>query len=131
MEVKVRILTLISASSRNAGAFAGPDAEGDTAESPMGAGVAVSAHKNNARKGEPRFGADDVNDAMPFAVHRHIGDAMFRGVFLQTFDLGKRQAFGEGSAAPQGRNRVVRHGDMRLRTADLPSFLVERRKRFC
>ena len=61
--------------------LAGADAEGERPERPVRRGVAVAANDGGAGKGEPLFGADDVDDALAQIGDGEIGDAEFGAIF--------------------------------------------------
>jgi hypothetical protein len=67
--------------------FAGADPEGESAERPMGGGVAVSAHDRHARLGQAQLGADDVHDALVGVTHREQPDSKLLAVCRQDLHL--------------------------------------------
>ena len=67
--------------------FRAADAEGERAERPVGAGVAVAAHDGHARPARAELGTDDVHDPAPRVAHAEQLDPKFRRVVLELPNL--------------------------------------------
>ena len=74
--------------------LAGADAEGECAEGPMGAGVAVAADDGRSRERQAQLRTDHVNDALAAALDVVKRDSELTAVGSQGLDL----AAGEGVA---------------------------------
>ena len=70
----------------------------------------------------PEFRADDVDDALLGRIHIEQRNAKLAAIFLQRFDLLRRNRVGDGKAARSGRDVVVDGRDRAQRLPHLPSI---------
>jgi len=105
--------------------FAGADAEGERAERAVRGGVAVSADNGLARLCDAEFRADDVHDALIFAVHVEQADASFAAILFEGFKLQLGVLVEDGEGAVGGGDRVVHDGEGEIRAADFAAFGAE------
>jgi hypothetical protein len=100
--------------------LAGPDAEGQGAERPVGGGVAVATDDGHAGLGEPLLGTDDVDDSLVGVPHRVAGDAELGAVGVEHGELLGRDRVGYRLVDVHGRHVVVGGGNGQIRAVDAP-----------
>ncbi len=108
--------------------FAGADAEGQGTERAVRRGVAVAADDGLARLGNAQLRADDVHDALVFAVHVEQAYASFAAIFFEGVELQLGVLVEDGQGAVGGRNGMVHHGESEIGAADLAAFDAKSRE---
>ncbi len=100
--------------------FAGADAEGESAEGSVGAGVRVAADDGHAGLGEAELGADHVDDALLGVLDVVELDAEVGAVLAQCVDLRVGDLVGDDEAVVDagGGDVVVDGGDVTLGMAE-------------
>ena len=105
--------------------FGGADAEGETAQSAVGGGVAVAADDGFAGEGVAQIGADDMDDALVGTVAVVKGDAEVAGVFGQGVELAFGNFVGDGQGQVPSGGVVVHGADGEVGAADATASQAE------
>ena len=102
--------------------FAGADAEGQGAECTVGGGVAVAAHDGLTGLGDAEFRADDVHDALIFAVHIEKAHTEFAAIFFEGLELQFGVLIEDGKCAIGGGNGVIHNRESEVGAANRAAF---------
>ena len=102
--------------------FAGADAEGQRAERAVRGSVAVAADDGLAGLGDAQLRADDVHDALIFAVHVEQTHAGFAAIFFEGVELELGVLVENGQGAVGGGNGMVHHREGEIGAANLAAF---------
>jgi len=105
--------------------FAGADAEGKGAEGAMRGSVAIAADDGVAGLRDAEFRADNVNNALIFAVHVKQAYAGFAAIFFECFKLEAGVGVNNGEGAVLGGDGVVHDGEGEIGAADFAAFGFE------
>ena len=94
--------------------FGCANAERQRAKRTVGGGVRIAAYHRHAGQRQPRFGTDDVNDALTDIAQLEFGDAVFRAIGIKRFHLQTRHRIGDALRTIGGRHVMVGHGNRRI-----------------
>ena len=83
------------------------DAKRQRPERAVRRGMAVTADNRHPRQGDAQFRADDVHDPLLRRVHIKQRNAKLAAIFLQRFDLLRRNRVGDRRTPRSGRDVVV------------------------
>ena len=105
--------------------FARADAKSERAEGAVRGSVAVAADDGLSGLRDAEFRADDVDDALIFAVHVEQTNARFAAILFESFKLeaGIRVHDGEGAAG--GGHGVIHYSEGEIGAADFAAFGFE------
>ena len=96
--------------------LAGSDAECESTEGSMRAGVGVAAHDGHARLRQPHLGTNNVHDALLDVPERIQRDTELCAVLSQCFDLRARDWIGDRLVHIDSGNVVIFRGHREIRT---------------
>src|SRR5204863_8919815 len=105
--------------------FAGADAKGQRAKGAVRGGVAVAANNGLARLSDAKLRADDVDNALIFAVHVEEADAGLATVFLQGFKLKLGIVIEDRKGAVGGGDGMFHHGERKIGAAGFAAVRAE------
>ncbi len=96
----------------------GADAKRISAEGAVRGGVAVTADDQQARQSEALFGANDMDNALPWIVQTEQGDAAFRRIRFEIAHHGGDLGIGDAGGAPVCRHVMVGDAERERRLGD-------------
>jgi hypothetical protein len=105
--------------------FARADAERQRAKRTVRRSMAVAANNRLAGLRDAKFRANDVHDALVFAVHVKEADAGFAAVLLKGIELELGVVIEDGQRAVGGGDGMVHHGKSEIGAADFATFGAE------
>src|SRR5579859_116102 len=105
--------------------FARANAESERAEGAVRGSVAVAADDRVAGLRDAEFGADDVHDALIFAVHIEQANAGFAAIFFEGFKLEAGVGVNNREGAVLGGDGVIHYGESEIGAAYFAAFRFE------